>query len=326
MSDIQGLVAENRNRVRRREASFIEVAERNNISLDFGSNIFVIDVSIEVFTRPLGSGLISGHPDGTEHGSGHGTAGDTRGNWTLVADTAESAVYTSGGRSALREALNGSTRGLQTGTIGTGTTDASPADTSLSQPTTQASAFPIKDATNITRGRSIYGFADHAQSATEFGLLDDTGRLIARVTTTDISPTQEQEIRVGVRLTVNGDGQGTAVVPDDGEEAVADSLANRLENVGFDELAWGTGTTDFVKSDSALTNEKIRKTAVRDNGLGTLELSRRNPEREPADPDLTLGEVGVFDNTGRAVFLTTFTPFEYNEETEFDTTVTFSFS
>lgn len=327
MSDIQDLVAENRQRVKTTEGNFLETAERGRINLSFARNFIGVDVTIEVYKRNLNDGLYSGHPNGSRHGSGQGVAGDVRdGTWTLVESSTNSEAWTRGGRTAIRDALNGDTGALAEGGIGTGVGDASSSDSALESKSAQVHAFGIKDASNVTRGRAIYGFADHEQSATEFALFDGDGRLLARVTTDDVNPTQEEEVRVGVILEVTGSGTGTAVVTDDGEEAVADSLQQRSEVVGLAEIALGTGTTEFSKSDSALNSEEIRKLVVRELGLEAIRVSRRVQEQASGQTDLDLGEVGVFDNTGRAVFLATFDPFTYDERTEFNTSVGFSFS
>lgn len=326
MSDIQGLVAENRGRIKTAEGNFLETAERGRVELSFPQNFIGVEVTIEVYKRDLNDGLYSGHPNGSVHGSGRGVAGDARGAWTLVESSTISESWTRGGRTAIRDALAGDTGALAQGGIGTGSSTAASGDSSLDAESSRVHAFGVKDAPDVTRGVSIYGFADHEQSATEFGLFDRDGRLLARATTDDVTPTQEEEVRVGVILEVTGSGVGNAVVTDDGEEAVADSLQSKSRTVGLQEFAYGTGSAAFSKSDSALSSEEFRKNALRDKSLEALRVSRRVQARADGDPDLDLSELAVYDNQGRAVYLTTFEAFTYDEETEFQTSVGFSFS
>jgi hypothetical protein len=324
MSDIQGLVAENRQRVKTTEAAFVEAGSRGSIDLSFARNFIGVDVTIEVYKRSLNDGLYSGHPNGSVHGSGQGVSGDVRGAWSLVESSSNSAVWTKAGRNAVRDALSGEAGALAEGGIGTGTSDAASSDSSLDSPFAQVHAFGLKDASNVTRGRSIYGFSDHENAATEFALYDSTGALLARVTTDDVAPTNEEEVRVGIILTVNGSGTGNAVVTDDGETAVADSLQIKSRTVGLLEFAYGSGTTEFSKSDLSLTTEEFRRRLGREKGLESLRVEREVGENTGADVDLS--ELAVYDNQNRMVYATTFDPFTYGSNTTFSTAVGFLFS
>jgi hypothetical protein len=327
MPDIQDLVAENRQRVKTTEGNFLETAERGRIELSFSRNSVAVDVTIEVYKRSLNDGLYSGHPNGSKHGSGQGVAGDVRdGTWTLVESSTNSVAWTRTGRTAIRDALNGDTGALAEGGIGTGTSDAASGDTALNAKSSQVHAFGVKDASDVTRGVSIYSFADHENAATEFGLFDADGRLLARATTDDVTPTNEEEVRVGVVLDIQGSGVGDAVVTNDGEAAVADALQQKSTVVGLLEFAYGSGSSAFSKSDSALTTEEFRKNLAREKELEALRVQRRVQEQDPANADLDLSELGVYDNQGRLVYATTFDAFTYDENTEFKSSVGFLFS
>jgi len=326
MPDIQSLVAENRQRIKTTEGTFLETAERGRIELSFAQNTVSVDVTIAVYKRSLNDGLYSGHPNGAKHGSGHGVAGDVRDGWTLVEDSTNSVAWTRAGRTAIRDALNADTGALAEGGIGTGTSAAASGDSALDAKSSQVHAFGIKDASDVTRGVAVYGFSDHDNSATEFGLFDASGRLLARATTDDVSPTNEEEVRVGVILDIQGSGTGNAVVTNDGEQAIADALQVKSTVVGLYEFAYGSGSSEFSKSDSSLTTEEFRETLVREKELEALRVHRRVQEQDPSNADLDLSELAVYDNQGRMVYATTFDGFTYDENTEFKTSVEFLFS
>jgi len=310
MTDIQSLVAENRQSSRRIEGNFIEVGDRGRGELSFARNLFVVEVGVEVYVRELNDGLYSGHPNGSEHGSGNGVAGDVRGGWNLVASSTESETWTRLGRNTVRDLLRGQSATVGEIAIGRGSSPAGSSDTSLDDETTRTDSAWERGGGNVVEKQGLFGFATHDGTVTEFGIFDLSGDLLGRATTTDINPSLEQEVRVSVVLTVEGEGTGTAVVTDDGEAAVADAIRSENTTVGLQDYAWGTGTTTFSKSDSSLSNEVYRQGMRRTAGLETLDTESVIPPEEPSGSlPVTLSELGVFDNQGRMVYATTFSPF-----------------
>lgn len=323
MTQIHKTVAENRRRVKTSDARFIEAGERGVLDLAFSRNSVTVDVTIEIYKRNLNDGLISGHPNGSKHGSGQGVSGDVRGPWTLVESTTTSEAWTTAGRNGVRDALDGANWSVDEGSIGTGTSTATAGDTALDSKSEQVRAISLKDSPEVVRGRSLFGFADHDNVATEFGLYDTSGDLIARATTDDINPTDEEEVRVGIILTVNGYGVGKSVVTNDGEERIADAIHATSSTVGLLEFAWGTGTTEFQKSDSSLTSEFTRERFLREKQLEALRVERTLPGNTGTEVDLS--EVAVYDNANNMIWATTFDPFTYGSETQFSTAVGFKF-
>jgi hypothetical protein len=327
MPRIQDQVADNRRDVQRLNSRFIFVPERQEQNLSFGQNLIETAVSINVYTRPLNGGLTSGHPE-PEYGSGRGVAGDLRGDWTLQEDVAASAEWTRGGRNAVRDALAGETGSAETTAVGTGTGAAAPSDTSLQAETATSPASGIRDgeAYNAVRTRSSFRFTaagDGGEPLREYGLFDATGRLLARVTTDPLPVSRDAEVRVDLTLTVTGSGNGTSVITDAGETAVADSLRSDAEVVGLDEIAWGTGTAAPDAGDTALASEVFRATAQRITDFEVLTVSAPQFESQPSGQPYSYTEVGVFDNEGRLVWRTTLDGFTKNEDIRFTTAVGF---
>jgi hypothetical protein len=324
--DAHQYIAENRQDIRDTQANFIEVtAEGTARELSFPRNLVLVSVEVEIYKRPLNTSLISGHPDGSTHGSGYGEAGDLRGDWTLAEDVENSTEWTKDGRTAVRDALNGDAWEIKMSVLGDGTGDAQTTDTDLGDRQATVFAFGTKDAANVTRGHGLYRFNQHNGAGTEFGLLDDDGRLLCRVTVGDVAPTTDEEVRAELVLTFSGDAAGDSVIVDDGEKAVADAM--RLDDVavGLLEMAWGTGTTAFSESDTALTSEEIRKNVVREKEVQSLRVFGKLYTNEPATQPVDLSEVAVFDNNGNMVWATTFDPQEKDDSAPMTTTVGYRF-
>lgn len=320
------LIAENRQRIRNTQANFIEVTDRGaSRDLSFSRNLITVSVEVEVYKRSLNSSLISGHPDGSSYGSGHGEAGDVRGGWTLVEDAENSAVWTRDGRNAIRDALDGQAGAIKSGVLGHGSRDAASTDTDLQNRQATVFAFGTKDSRNVTRGNALFLFQQHNEAGTEFGLLDDDGRLLCRVTVDDVTPTKDEEVRAELVLTFEGDGTGNSVVTDEGERSTADAIQLDSVTVGLTEMAWGTGTSSFSKSDTALTSEEIRKDVDRDLELESLRLFSKLYESEPNSQPVDLSEVAVFDNNGNMYWATNFDPQEKDDSAPMTTTVGFRF-
>lgn len=319
-------IAENRSDIRSTQANFIEVTDRGaSRDLSFPRNAIEVTVEVEIYTRPLNSSLISGHPNGSVHGSGHGESGDLRGGWTLVEEVENSTVWTKDGRNAIRDALDGQAGAIKSAVLGHGTADASSTDADLRDRQATVFAFGTKDDRNTTRGHGLFLFHEHNGTATEFGLLDDDGRLLSRTTVDDVGPTAEEEVRAEILLTFNGSGTGDSVITDEGERTAADSVRLDSVTVGLLEMAWGTGTTAFTKSDTALTSEVVRKNVLRELELESIRTRAKLYKSEPASQPVDLSEVAVFDNNGNMFWATTFDSEEKDDSAPLSTTVGFRF-
>lgn len=317
MPEIQEQVAENRTDARRLNGRFIDLPESANRNLTFARNEIEVSVTVEVYTRPLNNALISGHPNGSKHGSGHGEAGDVRGSWTKASTTTQSSLLVRGGRNAVRDALDGQEGALREAAVGTGTADTSVGDTALGSETGDTLAYGIRagEANNAVRARANYLFAEdglETADATEFGLLDETGRLLARAVTDAVDVTEEEELRVDVTLTFDGQGTGSSAFTTDGEAALADAMRAVGDVVGINEIAFGTGTTQATESDTALQTETFRKDALRTLDNERIQAEVVVTEQEPNSQPVDLAEVGVFDNsaTPRLLWRVVFEPFE----------------
>lgn len=305
-------IAENRQDIKQTTANFIEAAERQSIELSFGRNTIEVDVGVTVYKRSLDTALIVGHPDAA-HGIGEGEVGDQRaGSWTQVENSVSTAEFTRGGRTALRNALDGQTGGIEKAGVGTGTADAATGDTALGSLSAKDGATTVsayKPDAETARGIGVFHFHEHEGSATEFALYNTDGTLICRLTLpSDISPTSTEEVKVEIDLSVDGTGIGDSVITNDGEEAMADALHDPSQNVGLNKIAIGTGSTTFSKTDSALTSETDRKTVIRDLEIEAIRAYTKWYKNEPSGLPTTFTEMAIFDNasTPRMVWATTF--------------------
>lgn len=323
MKRVEEIIAENRRRIRQTDARAIEVADTGRADLAFGRNTVQVAVSVELYSRDLGPGLYSGHP-APEHGSGQGEAGDTRGSWTLLADTTETAAFTTGGANATRDALDGQDGAITEQAIGSDSTGAARTDTALGAEDARRETWGARTG-NATTVRAVYPFQAHAASVEEVAVLDATGRLLARATLPSQALTVEDEVLAAVTLTVTGTAPGSSVFTALGEEAVAESLRTDAVAVGVSEFAFGTGSGTYSSSSTGLFLEAFRKPAGRNLSPAALSAYSVVYASEPAGQPLTLTEMGVFDNTGRLLWATTFEPFEKTAEFPFSATVGFAF-
>jgi len=305
-------IAENRRDIRRTEANFIEAPDAGSISLVFGRNVVEVEVTGEVYKRDLNDPLVVGHPNSSTHGIGTGSIGDQRGGWTLVASDEDSGELVRDGRTAVRDALDGQTGSVREVGVGTGTSGADTGDASLVSLSSKTNGATDKPASKVAGAMGVFRFHEHENAATEFGVYDVDGSLIARLTFSGVNPTAEKEVRVLVSLTVTASGVGDSVFTDDGEIAIADSLNYPKEVVGLNEIAFGTGTTDFTKSSTGLTSEEIRKNVIRTLELEAIRARVKLYENEPNTQPVDLSEMAVFDNssTPRMLWAMTFSPEE----------------
>jgi len=310
---IEETVAENRSGRKRLEGYAIEVSSDATRDYVFTGNTVEVTVGIEVYTRPLRSTLIMGHPDPAQ-AMGRGGLGDNRGDWTLVTDTEESGEFTSGGRGTVIDALAGGQIGLAALAVGTSSTSAGTGDSSLGSQEGSAFAFGMKDASNVTRARAPFLFSEFGDVVTEYGVEDQDGTLMCRLTTTAVNPAADEELKVGITFEFNGSGIGDSVITNAGEKGIADAIQLQKETVGLYQVALGTGTADPQKSDTSLTNEQDRKLAEREAGDETVRAYTKWYKSEP-DPEqpLDVSELGVFDFDGNLVWFGTFDAFEKTE-------------
>jgi len=327
MPQITDQVAKNRESTRRLDGRFVDLPETANRNLSFARNTIEVDVSIDIYKRSLNDSLISGHPD-NQHGSGRGVAGDVRGSWSLVSTTTQTALLVRSGRNAVRDALDGQAGAVREVAVGTDGTDAGVGDTSLGTETGSTVAWGVKDSPTVTRARSGFRFAGDGLGSTDaaaYALKDETGRLLARVTTDGVTLAETEELRVDFSLDINGSGTGNSVITTDGEAAIADALRAVSDVVGLNELAFGTGSTTPSKSDSALASEEYDQLVLRNLSNESIEVEGVTDSSVPSTQPVDLTEVGVFDNspTPRLVWRTTIDPLEKTDAFGFRTTVSF---
>lgn len=329
MPDIQQQVAENRRDARRLNGRFIDLPETANRNLSFARNTIEVSVELEVYKRSLGSSLISGHPD-PQHGSGRGESGDVRGSWSKVSTTVTSALLVRDGRNAVRDALDGQAGALREAAVGTGGSEAVTGDSALSTETGRTLAYGVTstEAHNGVRGRANFLFAEDGlvgTDAAEFGLHDETGRLLARATTDGVTVAETEEVRVDMTLTFEGSGTGNSVITEDGEEALAEAMRAVGVTVGLNEIAFGTGSTDPSKTDTGLEAREFAKYCGRDLDNEQITAVVNVAEAEPSTQPVDLTEVGVFDNaaTPRLVWRVTMDTLEKTDSFGFRTSAGF---
>lgn len=323
-------VAKNRRSVQRLDGQFVSVPDRVQQNLRFLRNTIEVEVSLDVYTRSLGNSLVSGHPDGSQHGSGHGVAGDVRGGWTQQVSGGSTHQWTRSGRNAVRDALDGQQSGSIGGTaVGTGSADAKPSDSTLSARTGSTFAYGVKDSANEVRARSHYLFSeagDGSPDPQEFGLESANGRLMARATTSSaVAVGPSEELRVDLTATILGGGAGNSTVTNEGEATIADSIQTQGTVVGLQEIAWGTGTPTIDQTTTDLANEVFRKDAQRALDLETIEVSAPQFQFEPSTQPHDYTEAAVFDNQGRLFWIVGFSgdPYPKDSETQFTTVAGF---
>lgn len=323
---IERFVKENQESNRRLEENFVQIeGARRFERFNFGTSNFLIPVAIEVYTRPLGNGLISGHP-AAKHGSGRGVSGDVRGTFSLETDVEESEEFTEEGRRAIRDILAGDKTGEVAKTVvGSGTTDASVTDTSLESKHGENEVLTGQgSSTNITEVDSILRSTDFSgSSVSEYGVLADDGRFMDRVTTSSISVTNEQEILVRTILEVLGDGVGNSAVTDDGKEAVADSLQKVRSTIGMDRYVFGDGTSDPTSSDTSLDNQLFKKVCERVKDGQILTTHTVLLEGEPKSQPHTVSEIGIKDNNDRLIWRVVIDSFEKDGDVKFEAFASF---
>lgn len=321
---IQDQVAKNRNQTRRLDAQFVNVSTQNERNLTFTNNYVEVSVAVELYSRDLGSSLISGHPN-AEHGSGAGESGDHRTGWTQESVTVSSTLLVRGGRNAVRDALNGQPGAVNQIGVGTGSDSVGASDDVLTSETTKKFCWGQKDSAKVTRARSSpFLFAEYGDTVQEFGVFDEGLRMMTRsVLDRALDLSSEKELRVDVKFTFSADAIGDAVITDTGEEALADSIASVDVVSGLSEINYGEGTTQPSKSDTSLASEVIAKDCARQLDSEQITAQSKLFEAEPNTQPVNLTELGVTDNNGRLLWRTLISEFEKNENFEVSTTIGF---
>lgn len=315
---IEETVAKNRAGQKRLEGYTIEVSSDATRDYVFTGNVVEVTVGVEVYTRPLRSTLIMGHPDAAQ-GMGRGNLGDNRGDWTLVTDTEASGEFTKGGRETVVDILSGTINGIAALAVGSGTGSAGTGDTALESRTGSTFAFGVKDAGNITRARGGFRFHEFGDAVAEYAVEDRDGGLMCRLTTTTVNPASDEELKVGITFEFDGSGIGDAVITSAGETGIADGIQMQSETFGLYEVALGIGTTAPSKSDTTLANEQDRKLAARETSDEVIRAYTKWYKNEPSpEQPLDVTELGVFDFDGNLMWRAVFDAFEKNDTFPFE--------
>jgi len=322
---IDQFVSENRESVKRLDSTFIPISGQRSSNYTFSGNQFEIVTSVRVYTRDLNESLISGHPNGSRHGSGQGDSGDFRGSWTLVEDVENSEKFVTDGRNIVAEGLAGQSEAvIGKISVGSGTTDATINDSSLETPSATTFAYPNPgDSSNESTAEGIFLFQEYGDTFSEFGAKSRAGDLYNRITTDTLNPSNEKELRVEIDFEVTNDTTGTSVITDVGQNRVADSLRALDTAIGLNSIAFGTGTTEPTASDTALENEVFEKNAQRLLSSETVTANMVVFQQQPSSQPHDISEIGVFDSSGNMLWRATVDPFEKTSNVEFTTNVSF---
>lgn len=317
---IDRFVSENRDQITNINANFTPISTQSTQNLSFRYSVIEVEVEIEVYTRPLNNSLISGHPNGSVHGSGEGTLGDNRGNWSLESITMESEDFVQTGRNNVRDVLAGDTTGaIRQTAVGTDSTGVNPGDTSLGNESGRVFAWGKEGGTTKESiAESIFLFSQFGDSVSEYGVYSDSGVLYNRIVTSTVNPSSEEELRTETTFTITADGLGSSVVTNTGEEQIAASLRSVGTAIGLREFGFGNGTSTPSKTDTSLDNELFTKIAEQQRGPEVVTAHTIVFEFEPSTQPVDISEVGVFDNNGNLIWRTTLETFEKDEQTKFE--------
>ena len=323
---VQEQVAENRNETRKIDSFFMLVSTQNDRTISLTRNFIEVEIETEVYERDLGGGLISGHPNGDEHGSGHGVSGDTRQQWEVQSVTIDSEQLVRGGRNSIRDALAGEEGAVSFVVVGSDGTSVSSGDESLVSEEGQVFASGLRDDDNETRARSMpFLFAEYGEEYQEFGVVDQGERLMSRSVLDAVrESSREKELRVDTTFSIQGTGVGDSVITNEGRASVADAIQLPGTTVGFEELAFGNGETDPSVTDTSLDNELFRKGVVRDVESEQVIARTKVYENEPSVQPVDFEELGVYDNNDRLLYRALIRSFEKTDQFEVLVTVGFN--
>lgn len=324
---IDEFVSENRQSVKQLNSTFIPISGEGNTTYSFTNNEFEITTSIKgVYTRDLGNSLISGHPTGTNHGSGHGKSGDFRTDWNLIEDTESSRKFVVDGRNIVAKGLAGKDNALiGQVSVGNGTTTAQIGDSTLESENGTVFAFPKPGANNnesIADGAFL--FHEYGDTISEFGVKSGNGNLYNRITTATIDPSNEKELRIEVEFAVvQGSTTGTSAITDAGKNKVAESLRAVDTPIGLAQTVYGTGTSSASSSDLSLDNRVLAKNNARELTSESVSANTTVFTNEPATQPHDISEIGVISTDGTLYWRTVIEPFSKDSTNEFTTNITF---
>lgn len=316
---IDQYVSENRQNLRRLDATFVSVSSRGRVTLDFGVSDFEIISTITLYRRDLNNSLVSGHPD-AKHGSGRGVAGDVRGSWTLETDTTESDEFTYDGADAVADVLTGdNTAAIDTVVIGSDGTTASSSDSGLHSEDGRRHAHHRGQgsASNTALVKAVLRFGDFDDVAAEYGVIGG-GSLYNRLTTSDLQLSSHKELRVEIEMEVVGTGEGSSAITYTGEDTVAEAIRRTDKVIGLQEMAFGSGTSDPSKSDTSLDTEEFRRNVERLRDGSTVTAYTVVFEDEPSSQPVTFTEAGVFDNGGNLLWRVEFDGIEKDSDIQLE--------
>lgn len=315
---IPEFVAENRQNIQRLDSGFITISGQSSRNLTFNNNDFNIKSTVKVYKRQLSSSLISGHPNGSNHGSGHGVSGDKRTNWTLVAESSGTERFANSGRNIVANALAGEDGSyINFVKIGSDGGALSLTDTSLRSLDGTAFAWPKAGAeSNESIAEGIFRFNQHGSEIAEYGVFTTDDRLYNRLITDTENVSKEDEIRLEITFSVSSDTTGDSALTEGGKEKVAETFRAINVRTGLNTLAVGSGSSTPTVSDTTLDSNVYQSTCNRNRSPEAVTAQfivfENFPENQPVD----LSEAGVFAPDGTLIWRTTFDPFEKTENNE----------
>lgn len=261
-----------------------------------------ITVSATLYTRDLGDALIIGHP-APDHGVSQGVVSDRRGSWT-AAKTLDSGdgVFTSAGRQALAEALDGTGTALDTGATGSGTASPSTSDTSLASVAEEVTAWAETPDDQTLRCVADFRFREIADPVEEFGIDADDDTLLARLVTGGVDVALDEEVKIEIDLSFSHSASNAAITD-------WTSISHALDggtSVDLAELALGTDDTTPQESDTMLGNQIVSKPASVSTGPNSVSLLAVVLEDEPDTSTYQLQEAGAIRSDGTLVWRVVF--------------------
>jgi len=310
MTNISGIVAENKERILQRESTTVSYTADGRRELTFSWTVS-LSVDIEVQYRPLNGGLISGNRN-EENGSGRGVSGDVRGEWKPLLEDYDTAKWTRDGRRSVIRSIIGVTN-IDEIALGNSSTDASLSDSQLISEESRRTSFnryaEIGDIPKKTVFQD-FRFQD-VNEIYEIGLFDVQDRLLWRGTFDEPIPANGSEMRILLTIQAEGSGRGSTIVSKQAENSVVESTLTGERY--YSEIAFGEGGGP-EPPDYDLESEVFRQIAFADRSGSTMELYTDLRGSDPGD-SFDLSELGFYNRRDRLLFGATFDPFGYDEDT-----------
>lgn len=246
-----------------------------------------VDVTVEVYTRPINDTAIGGHPDASQ-GWGRGSWGDQRGSWTSQEST--TTTLNRAGQEAIADALVDQVTEIAQASAGDDV----------------VTAWGIDDSDSETRGRASLRFDESPDTVSTADLRTQDGRVIADGSVT-VAVDDQTEARVDVTLTF------TAAERTDSERitnlsTIAGAIRAADEDLRLAKIAVGTDDTKPTSSDTSLGSEEVRRQAATSrSGLSAIAQTQIfSGEPTGASFPIDLFELGVFDPNGDLVLRVVF--------------------